>query len=152
MRSVRGARNALVVSETEDELTKRLRAARAYASLSRDEIASALGISGSTYDRIETGARDIRPAERAGFIDTVAELAGLPPWFFWTDLDPLAPEPAPRIAQEEMPLNAEQLDRVTAAVIKKLGAQLSRSGVEAPADTEGTGPESPARGGEDTPS
>lgn len=63
----------------------RARAARAFADLTLDEIASALGWSKETWGRVERGARTLNSDE----IEAVAMVCELPPAFFTVDFDQL---------------------------------------------------------------
>lgn len=125
----------------EDELTKRLRAARAYGDVAREDIADALEMSASTYDRIERGRREVRLVERPFLIDTVARLCGLPPWFFWTELEPDTPDPRATVAvsEGEPPL---PLETVVDQVIARLDA---RSNGAPPPEESPTPPPAPAK-------
>jgi transcriptional regulator with XRE-family HTH domain len=60
------------------ELPRRVRAARAYAGLSVDELANRLGVGSKTIKRIEAGARLVRPYELWG----IAEICGVSRDFF----------------------------------------------------------------------
>jgi transcriptional regulator with XRE-family HTH domain len=63
------------------EYHARIRAARAYAGLTREELAAALGMSASTYSNIEhadhPSSREPRPAE----LVAIAYECGVPVWF-----------------------------------------------------------------------
>lgn len=57
-----------------DEITKRVRAARSYAGITQEDMASRLDMSPVTYKRIEQGRRPISLTE----LDRIAEITGWP--------------------------------------------------------------------------
>lgn len=71
------------------ELQRRIRAARAYAGYSLDEMAAAVGIGRQTLVRIEQG---IRPPKRMELRE-IAAVSGLPVEFFSADFAVLAEAP-----------------------------------------------------------
>lgn len=66
----------------DDELVRRIRAARGYAGLSQPALAGRLGVSKDTLARIERGERALRPLEERNFPQLVAEATDLPVEFF----------------------------------------------------------------------
>lgn len=80
----RGYGRALMANA--DELSRRLRAARAYKGLSKLEMATALGMSESTYKRIETGTKGFEGWQREGFLAAIADATGMPRGFFNVDV------------------------------------------------------------------
>src|SRR3954452_13743388 len=73
--------NAPISSTT--EIARRVRAARAYAGLSVNELANQIGLGLQTIKRIESGKRTARRFE----IWAIAEACGLPRDFFEIDLE-----------------------------------------------------------------
>jgi transcriptional regulator with XRE-family HTH domain len=67
---------------SDGEWTKRLQAARAYADKSTVEIAELLGISDSTYKRIEGDPHHYKGQKREGFLTNVSRLTKVPVSFF----------------------------------------------------------------------
>jgi transcriptional regulator with XRE-family HTH domain len=67
----------------------RIRMARAYAEISREDLAARLEISDGLLRRIESGRRTLRPFEESGYAQQVAEITGLPVAFFHADLERL---------------------------------------------------------------
>ncbi|MEA2494926.1 MAG: Helix-turn-helix domain [Thermoleophilaceae bacterium] len=65
------------------ETTRRVRAARAYAGLSVQDLADQIGLGLQTIKRIESGKRTARKFE----LWAIAEACGLPREFFDVDLD-----------------------------------------------------------------
>jgi transcriptional regulator with XRE-family HTH domain len=70
------------------EVAKRVRAARAYAGLSIPELADELGVGAQTIKRVEAGTRRPRRYELWG----IADICGLPRWFFEADLASVGPD------------------------------------------------------------
>jgi transcriptional regulator with XRE-family HTH domain len=87
-----------------EELGKRVRAARAYAGWSQDELAEKIQVSQPTLARIEKGERQARWIEIMG----IAEVTGLPRiWFTGelpSDLD-VSPE---AVGEIKKPPNAQE--------------------------------------------
>lgn len=69
------------------ELSKRIRAARAYANMSAAELAERTGMSVSTLARLERGERQPSKVEAAGLAVAVGEATGLPTVFFTGDFE-----------------------------------------------------------------
>lgn len=69
-----------------DELRRRVRAARAYAGMSLDQMAAALGVGRQTLVRIERGERKPKRME----LREMAAISGLPVEFFSADFRRLA--------------------------------------------------------------
>lgn len=74
----------------DEALTRRLRAARAYAGLSQPDLAAKLNTSQDTIKRIELGQRELQGYERDGFLRAVAGACGLPVEFFTEDFARMA--------------------------------------------------------------
>jgi transcriptional regulator with XRE-family HTH domain len=70
----------------QDELRRRVRAARAYAGMSLDRMAAALGVGRQTLVRIERGERKPKRME----LREMAAISGLPVEFFSADFRLLA--------------------------------------------------------------
>lgn len=76
-----------------DEVARRVRAAQAYAKLSREELGAAIGKSGSVIDEI-TGKRARLRGASWDELRAIANRCGLPFEWFWADferLDTIAP-------------------------------------------------------------
>lgn len=71
---------------TTDETAHRIRAARAYAGITQEDMADRLGISIVTYKRIEQAKRDVDLGE----VKRISEITGMPIEFFSVDLKALA--------------------------------------------------------------
>jgi transcriptional regulator with XRE-family HTH domain len=63
------------------DLTRRVRAARAYSGLSVQELATAIGVGAQTIKRIEAGRRTPRQME----VSAIADVCGLPHNWFSAD-------------------------------------------------------------------
>lgn len=72
-----------VVTTSSGETSRRVRAARAYAGLSVNDLANRIGLGLQTIKRIESGKRTARRFE----IWAIAEACGLPREFFEMDLE-----------------------------------------------------------------
>lgn len=112
------------------ELVKRLRAARAYAQLSREEVASALEMSNTTWERIERGERPLKAWERPAIIDAMATICGLPSWWFYQDWT------GPAVAGA-----AVEHDEVVDGVLEEL-AEAQREAIDQEAPSAASGPAS----------
>lgn len=77
-----------------EQVARRVRAAQAYARLSRDELGQAIGKSGSVIDEI-TGKRSRLRGASWDELRAIADRCGLPFEWFWADLGRLG-EIAPR--------------------------------------------------------
>lgn len=87
-----------------EELGKRVRAARAYAGLSQDELAEKIQISQPTLARVEKGERQARWIEIMG----IAEVTGLPRVWFTGELSPDLDATAETIRGIGKPPNAQE--------------------------------------------
>jgi transcriptional regulator with XRE-family HTH domain len=96
--------NASISSST--EIARRVRAARAYAGLSVNELAERIGLGLQTIKRIESGKRAARRFE----IWAIAEACNLPREFFEIDLDLLSRRSA--ALQETLARVDERLERL----------------------------------------
>jgi transcriptional regulator with XRE-family HTH domain len=72
-----------------DDLGKRIKAARGYASFSQAQLAAELGSSQSTIQRIETEARGLKRYEHMTLLPAIARVCQLPVAWFYADLDRL---------------------------------------------------------------
>jgi transcriptional regulator with XRE-family HTH domain len=115
------------------EWTKRLQAARAYAGVSTVDVADALGISDSTYKRIEADAEYYKPAKRQALLVNVAHVTKVPVSFLengWPASD--EPDLAERVEALEYQMQALRPDEARRLVAKMVGglaeqvAQLQR--------------------------
>jgi hypothetical protein len=70
------------------EVARRVRAAQAYAKLTREELGDAIGKSGSVVDEI-TGKRSRLRGASWEELRAIADRCGLPFEWFWADLDRL---------------------------------------------------------------
>jgi transcriptional regulator with XRE-family HTH domain len=89
---------------TAAELGKRVRAARAYAGLSQEELADKVELSQPTLARIEKGERQARWIEIMG----IAEVTGIPRIWFTGDLPPSVDMPSEALERIEKPPNAQE--------------------------------------------
>jgi transcriptional regulator with XRE-family HTH domain len=110
--------NAPMSSST--ETARRVRAARAYAGLSVNELAGRIGLGLQTIKRIESGKRTARRFE----IWAIAEACNLPREFFEVDLDLLSRRAA--VLQEALARVDERLDRIE----RRLGQPGSAAGTD----------------------
>lgn len=118
----------------------RVRAARGYAGLDREDIAKALNLSVRTYSRIESGERLAEPTERM----TIAELCSVPPLFMEIGWDLAAPVGDETISDEEVTRAAALL----APQLLAAARALRRAPGSAPRSTGGPGrPRRAAEGG-----
>lgn len=69
-----------------EELARRVRAARAYAGITQEDLSARLGVSVVTYKRIEAGRRDISLEE----VRRVSEITEMPVAFFTDDISSLS--------------------------------------------------------------
>jgi transcriptional regulator with XRE-family HTH domain len=88
------------------EVARRVRAARAYAGLSVNELAGRIGLGLQTIKRIESGKRTARRFE----VWAIAEACNLPREFFEIDLDLLSRRAA--ALQEALAKVDERLERI----------------------------------------
>src|SRR3954453_22620459 len=88
------------------EIARRVRAARAYAGLSVNELANRIGLGLQTIKRIESGKRAARRFE----IWAIAEACNLPREFFEIDLDLLSRRSS--ALQETLARVDERLERL----------------------------------------
>lgn len=88
------------------ELGKRIRAARAYAGLSQDELAELIQISQPTLARIEKGERQARWIEVMG----IAEVTQLPRVWFTEELPPSIDLPPDALQGIKKPPDAQEGD------------------------------------------
>src|SRR3954453_8543251 len=103
------------------EVARRVRAARAYAGLSIQELAARVGIGLQTLKRIENGRRKPSGPE----LLAIAEACGLPREFFDLDLDLLSNRAL--LLQRTM----SQVDRRLSRIEQKLGLEAKRQSGEA---------------------
>jgi len=68
--------------KTSDEMPAVLRAARAYAQLSQDEVAEALGVSSGTVSAWERGRTTVPTIARPGVLQGLRKMTGLDDDFF----------------------------------------------------------------------
>jgi transcriptional regulator with XRE-family HTH domain len=116
-----------------EDFGRRLRAASAYAGLTVDQVADALGMTPAALGRIEAGAEQLEGDERRALMGAVARVTGLPEAFFTISLAQLVGEEVPESivdglsrkidealaamdlvvaeAQEQMTRGKDQLDR-----------------------------------------
>jgi putative transcriptional regulator len=78
-----------------DELARRVRAARSYAGLTQEDMASRLGISIVTYKRLEQGHRSVTLEETK----RISEITQMPLSFFSADLSQMSD---PAVAQQQL--------------------------------------------------
>jgi transcriptional regulator with XRE-family HTH domain len=86
------------------EFSRRLRAARGYASLTQPELAGLLQLSTSYLRQVE-GGKQLKPVQARGLIERVAEVCELPKAFFTADfaqLDPHYQPPEDQLATLEI--------------------------------------------------
>jgi transcriptional regulator with XRE-family HTH domain len=108
------------------EVRRRLRAARAYAGLSRSEVGERLGISKDTIERIENGKRQFGEFELSGLLTKFADATGLPAGFFTEDWQALEEQRLMR----ELPLEPE-LDSAIAHFVREMRLRLDETLAEA---------------------
>lgn len=78
------------VPQMDEEIGRRIRAARAYADIKQPKLASQLGVSRDTLYRLEKGGRQMRPLEdESALLARIADLCGLPLGFFTEDYQQL---------------------------------------------------------------
>jgi transcriptional regulator with XRE-family HTH domain len=87
-----------------EELGKRVRAARAYAGWSQDELAEKIQVSQPTLARIEKGERQARWIEVMG----IAEVTGLPRIWFTGELPSDLDASPETVGEIEKPPNAQE--------------------------------------------
>jgi transcriptional regulator with XRE-family HTH domain len=104
------------------EVRRRLRAARAYAGLSRTELAERLGISKDTIERIENGRRQFGEFELPGLLEKFADATGLPAGFFTEDWRALEEQRLMR----ERPLEP-QLDSMIGDFVREMRLRLDET-------------------------
>jgi peptidoglycan/xylan/chitin deacetylase (PgdA/CDA1 family) len=101
-----------------EEVARRVRAAQAYAKLSREQLGAAIGKSGSVIDEI-TGKRARLRGASWEELRAIADRCGLPFEWFWADLDRLgaiAPDDrAPALFSRGRSAALEALDDAVAA-------------------------------------
>lgn len=78
------------------EFGRRIRAARAYADLSRPKLAIQLGMSEGYVRDLENG-KSVKELERRGLLERMVEITGMPAAFFTVDLESIAALDAERI-------------------------------------------------------
>jgi transcriptional regulator with XRE-family HTH domain len=93
-----------------DEERRRLRAARAYADFSLDELAERVQLGRSTLIRVDNGERNLKDMEKVA----IARACGLPEAFFTADFARLAELP---------PSLEERLAAIEAAVLPLSGLE-----------------------------
>jgi transcriptional regulator with XRE-family HTH domain len=87
-----------------EELGKRVRAARAYAGWSQDELAEKIQVSQPTLARIEKGERQARWIEVMG----IAEVTGLPRIWFTGELPSVLDVSPEAVGEIKKPPNAQE--------------------------------------------
>ena len=87
-----------------EELGKRVRAARAYAGLSQEELAEKIQISQPTLARVEKGERQARWIEVMG----ISEVTGLPRIWFSGELFAELDVSAETVGEIKKPPNAQE--------------------------------------------
>jgi transcriptional regulator with XRE-family HTH domain len=130
-----------------DHFAARLRAARAFAGLSQEELAEALGDSVSTIARRETGKSPTKPGDRI----STATVCGVPPEFMEQGfgviaqdeiLERLARIEAALIGNGTDPVNLEPVHTFVRSVVSELGEGRDSGEVPAPISARETGPRS----------
>lgn len=84
-------------TDTTEELANRVRAARAYAGITQEDMASRLGVSIVTYKRIEQARRRVAVEE----VRRISEITQMPEPFFTLDLATLSDSAAQSEQLEE---------------------------------------------------
>lgn len=109
---------------SEGEWTKRLQAARGYAGWSTDQVAKELGISDSTYKRIEANRQHYNSAKRETFLARMAKITRVPETFFeygWQSGEPTGDERLEAVEHQLAALRAD-LKEAKAEAAKGIGA------------------------------
>jgi transcriptional regulator with XRE-family HTH domain len=91
----------------DEEVGRRIRAARAYADIKQPDLARELGVSRDTLYRLEKGGRQLRPLEDEGaLLARIAEICGLPDVFFTGNFHSmLSPRAEPLADQDSVEAN-----------------------------------------------
>ena len=103
------------------ELARRVRAARAYAGLSRGELAEKIGMSEATLKRVELGERGLGDLEADTFVHRVAAAANLPAEFLTAPFERLA---VPADAGSQLDRLERKVDALLTAVAPEQAAAL----------------------------
>lgn len=85
-----------------DDLGQRVRAARAYAGISREMLADAMGLKSATLGRIEAGVEPLAGDDRRAIIHSVATVTGIPEAAFTVDYAELVGEPSPETTLHQL--------------------------------------------------
>lgn len=113
-----------------NEWTQRLQAARAYAGASTVDVAQALGISDSTYKRIEGDFEHYEGAKRQAFLVNVARVTKVPVSFLengWpASDDPDLAERVEALEHQMLALQPNEARRLVAEAVGGLAEQVAQ--------------------------
>lgn len=111
---------------SEDDLGKRIAAARCYAGIDLDGLADSIGMTPPALQRIEAGLEKLSETERWALLRAVATSTRLPEQFFTVEFENLTAERPPEQELERLERKIDRaLDRLS-VVIEEAETQLTR--------------------------
>lgn len=109
-----------------EDFGRRLRAASAYAGLTVEQVADALGMTPAALGRVEAGAEKLEDDERRALMGAVARVTGLPEAFFTISLAQLVGEEIPEAIVAGLSRKIDEALARMDLVIAQAEAQMTR--------------------------
>lgn len=112
------------MTEHNQELARRIRTARTFAGLTREQAGEQIGVVAETIGRYERGATAPEPHT----LDALADTFGVPRWFLHDGFEPAQEEPAVVERVEALENRYSTLEnRIAEIIARELAAALSVS-------------------------